>query len=59
MNFFKKLNKKENNVAVNSKEAAKERLHLVFQFRTSSKYFIIFTRFSLEHGLHELILVPF
>lgn len=29
MNFFKKLNKKENNVAVNSKEAAKERLHLV------------------------------
>ena len=29
MNFFKKLNKKENKVAVNSKEAAKERLHLV------------------------------
>lgn len=29
MNFFKKLNKKENNTAVNSKEAAKERLHLV------------------------------
>lgn len=29
MNFFKKLNKKDNKVAVNSKEAAKERLHLV------------------------------
>ena len=29
MNFFKKLNKKENKVVVNSKEAAKERLHLV------------------------------
>lgn len=29
INFFKKLNKKENKVAVNSKEAAKERLHLV------------------------------
>ena len=29
MNFFKKMNKKENKVAVNSKEAAKERLHLV------------------------------
>ena len=29
MNFFKKLNKKETKVASNSKEAAKERLHLV------------------------------
>lgn len=29
MKFFKKLNKKENNVASNSKDAAKERLHLV------------------------------
>ena len=29
MNFFKKLNKKENKAVVNSKEAAKERLHLV------------------------------
>lgn len=29
MNFFKKLNKKEAKVASNSKEAAKERLHLV------------------------------
>ena len=29
MNFLKKLNKKDNKVAVNSKEAAKERLHLV------------------------------
>ena len=29
MKFFKKLNKKENKVATNSKEAAKERLHLV------------------------------
>ena len=29
MKFFKKLNKKENQVASNSKDAAKERLHLV------------------------------
>lgn len=29
MNFFKKLNKKDEKVATNSKEAAKERLHLV------------------------------
>ena len=29
MNFFKKLNKKETKVASNSKEEAKERLHLV------------------------------
>lgn len=29
MKFFKKSNKKENNAASNSKEAAKERLHLV------------------------------
>ena len=29
MKFFKKLNKKENNIASNSKDAAKERLHLV------------------------------
>lgn len=29
MNFFKKLNKKEEKVVSNSKEAAKERLHLV------------------------------
>lgn len=29
MNFFKKLNKKEEKVSTNSKEAAKERLHLV------------------------------
>ena len=29
MNFFKKLGKKENNVSNNSKDAAKERLHLV------------------------------
>lgn len=29
MNFFKKLNKKEKKATVNSKEAAKERLHLV------------------------------
>ena len=29
MKIFKKLNKKENKVSVNSKEAAKERLHLV------------------------------
>ncbi|MGN1297727.1 MAG: cell division topological specificity factor MinE [Clostridia bacterium] len=29
MKFFKKLNKKENNVVSNSKDAAKERLHLV------------------------------
>lgn len=29
MNFFKKLNKKDEKVVTNSKEAAKERLHLV------------------------------
>lgn len=29
MNFFKKLNKKEDKITTNSKEAAKERLHLV------------------------------
>lgn len=29
INFFKKLNKKDSKVVVNSKEAAKERLHLV------------------------------
>lgn len=29
MNFFRKLNKKENKIVINSKEAAKERLHLV------------------------------
>lgn len=29
MNFFKKLNKKEKNEVANSKDAAKERLHLV------------------------------
>ena len=29
MNLFKKLNKKEKKATVNSKEAAKERLHLV------------------------------
>lgn len=29
MKFFKKLNKRENKVATNSKDAAKERLHLV------------------------------
>lgn len=29
MNFFKKINKKDNKVGANSKDAAKERLHLV------------------------------